>query len=439
MCRLQTQLHSMGVAARLLILVAMSACSGPATERPGQAAEEPVTVTVYEGARLIDGNGQVIENAAFAVEHENGKFVSVSAAGEVDVPAGAERVDLSGMTVIPAIVDAHTHLSTTREALIEDLERRAYHGVGAAMSLGTDGEGAPLEMRDEVIPGAGWYRSAGRGITSPEPGRSEIPHWVTTEEEARQAVRDEVAKNVDIIKIWVDDRNGQYEKLSPELYGAVIDEAHQSGVRVIAHIFALEDAKGLLRAGVDGFAHGVRDQDVDDELVELVRERPNVVLVPNMPNRGVPTELGWLSGSIPPEDLAELAERQAAATERPEVQASFAIQARNLARLSEEGMRIAFGTDGNTPWAPHVEMEDMVASGMTPEQVLVAATRNAAELSGLSELGTIEAGKSADFVVLEANPLDDITNTRRISAVYLRGVEVDRDALSARWTGESPE
>ena len=411
-------------------------CSGPARE---QAAEEPDTITVYEGARLIVGNGQVIEGAAFAVDNGNGKFVSVGAAGEVDVPAGATRVDLSGMTVIPAIVDAHTHLGTTREQLIEDLERRAYHGVGAAMSLGTDGEGVPLEMRDEVIPGAGWYRSAGRGITSPEPGRSEVPHWVTTEEQARQAVRDEVARNVDIIKIWVDDRNGQYEKLSPELYGAVIDEAHQNDVRVIAHIFALEDAKGLLRAGVDGFAHGVRDQDVDDEFVELVLERPNVVLVPNMPNRGVPTELGWLSGSMPPEDLAELAEMQAAATERPEAQASFAIQARNLARLSEEGMRIAFGTDGNTPWAPHVEMEDMVAAGMTPEQVLVAATRNAAELSGLSEIGTVEAGKSADFVVLEANPLDDITNTRRIFAVYLRGVEVDRDALSARWAGEIAE
>ena len=432
MYRLKNEWHVPNVAAGLLLtFLAMSACSGP---DPEQAAQEPVTATVYEGARLIVGTGQIIENATFAVD--NGQFLAVGASGGVDVPAGAERVDLAGMTVIPAIVDAHTHLGTTREALIEDLERRAYHGVGAAMSLGHDGEGAPLEVRGELIPGTGQYRSAGRGITSPEPGRSDVPHWVTTEEEARQAVRDEAARDVDIIKIWVDDRNGQYEKLRPELYGAIIDEAHQNDVRVTAHIFALEDAKGLLRAGIDAFAHGVRDQDVDDEFVELVKQRPNVVLVPNLPNRGIPTDLDWLSGSMPPEELAEM---QAGATERPEAQAAFAIQGRNLARLSEEGMRIAFGTDGNNPWAPHVEMEDMVAAGMTPEQVLVAATRNAADVAGLTEIGSVEVGKSADFVVLAANPLDDITNTRRVFAVYLRGEKVDRVALSARWTAESAE
>ena len=395
----------------------VAACSAPPEEAPAAS-----TATAFEGARLIVGDGQTIENATFVVD--DARFVAVGAAGAVDVPEGAARVDLTGMTVMPAIVDAHVHLSTTREALMEDLESRAYFGVGAALSLGTDGEDAPLGVRGESLPGAARYKSAGRGITSPEPGRSEVPHWVTTEEDARQAVRDEAARDVDMLKIWVDDR-GQYERLSAELYGAVIDEAHQAGIRVAAHIFRLEDAKGLLEAGVDAFAHGVRDQDVDDEFVAMVEERPNVVLIPNMPGRGVPTDLGWLSGARPI-DEAELAELEAANIERPEVQEAFGIQARNLARLSAAGMTIAIGTDGNTPWAPHVEMEDMVASGMSPADVLVAATRNAAEFAGFDDLGTVEAGKSADFVVLEANPLDDIANTRRIADVYLGGAAIDR-------------
>ena len=381
------------------------------------------TGTAFEGARLIVGDGQTIENATFVVDDT--RFVAVGATGAVEVPEGAARVDLTGMTVMPAIVDAHVHLSTTREALIEDLEMRAYFGVGAALSLGSDGEDAPLEVRDELVPAGARYKSAGRGITSPEPGRSEVPHWVTTEDDARQAVRDEAARDVDMLKIWVDDRNGQYERLSSELYGAVIDEAHQTGLRVAAHIFRLEDAKGLLEAGVDAFAHGVRDMDVDDEFVAMVQERPNVVLIPNMPGRGVPTDLDWLSGALPVDD-EEFAELEAANVERPEAQEAFGIQARNLARLSEAGMTIAIGTDGNTPWAPHVEMEDMVAAGMSPADVLVAATHNAAAFAGFDDMGTVAAGKSADFVVLEANPLDDITNTRRIAEVYLRGAAVNR-------------
>ncbi|MDG2090803.1 MAG: amidohydrolase family protein [Gammaproteobacteria bacterium] len=402
----------------------LSACSDPANNSATQntnAAGPLFNAIIYEGARLIVGNGQVIENASFIVE--NGLFVAVGSTTAMTSAANAARVDLSGMTVMPGLIDTHVHLSTNRAALMDDLQNRARMGIVAAQSMGSDGPDTPIEIRDEIIPGAARYLTAGRGITSPEPGRSEVPHWVTTEEEARQAVRDEVARNVDLIKIWVDDRGGQYERLSPALYGAVIDEAHRNNLQVAAHIFRLEDAKGLLEAGIDIFAHGVRDQDIDDEFVEMVLARPNVVLIPNLPYRGVPTDLTWLSESMTMEAAEGLL---LANIERPEVQEAFGIQARNLARLSEAGMTIAMGTDGNSYWGPHIEMEDMVASGMSPAEVIIAATNNSAELLGFEELGAVEAGKSADFIVLAANPLDDISNTRRIVDVYLRGENVPR-------------
>jgi imidazolonepropionase-like amidohydrolase len=146
-------------------------------------------------------------------------------------------------------------------------------------------------------------------------------------------------------------------------------------------------------------------------------------VVPTLPNRGVKTDLSWLRDSVPPALMAQL---EAVNTDRPEVQAAFGIQARNLAKVNAAGVRIAFGTDANTSWAPHNQMADMVLAGMTPMQVVVAATRTSAEFLRMPDVGTLEAGKSADFMVLDANPLDDITNTRRIAAVYLRGAAVDR-------------
>jgi imidazolonepropionase-like amidohydrolase len=321
---------------------------------------------------------------------------------------------------MPMVIDTHVHLSSGRDALIQDLKRRAYYGVSAAQSLGTDGYEL-LELRGQAIPGAARFRSAGRGITMQEPGRTTVPYWVGTPAEGRKAVEELAARKVDIVKLWVDTRDGKYKKLTPEIYGAIIDEAHKRGLRVTAHIFDLDDAKGLIRAGVDALAHGVRDRDVDDELVGMFKQRPSLVLTPNLPPRGVKVDLGWLRPSLSADELARL---EAANTDRPVAQAFYGIQARNLAKLNAAGARITLGTDGNTPWGPHDEMQDMVMAGMTPMQVIVAATRNSAEFLRLADAGTLQAGKSADFIVLDANPLEDITNTRRISSVILRGAAV---------------
>ena len=393
------------------------------------AAQAPNAVTVFEGARLIVGDGSApIENSAFVVN--GNRFTQVGRGGQVQVPAGARRVDLRGKTVMPAIIDTHTHLATNREMLVDQLQRKAYYGVGAAMSLGQDNTDVAFQVRAETIPNAALFRTAGRGITMPEPGRTDAPYWISTVAEGRKAVQELSARKVDLVKIWVDDRNGMYKKLTPELYGAIIDEAHKNGLRVTAHIFTLEDAKGLLRAGIDAFAHGVRDKDIDDEFLNMMKQRPAVVVVPNLPDRGVATDLSWLGESVP---AAELKTLQAAATDRPAVQQTFGIQSRNLNKLNAAGVRIALGTDGNVAWAHHLEMEDMVASGMTPAQVIVSAARNAAELLKLTDTGTIATGKSADFLVLDANPLDDIKNTRRIADVYLRGSVVDRAGMRGRW------
>ena len=416
----------------LRVLAALSVTFALSAGCYGGDAGSGAPVTAFEGARVIVGDGSTIDDAVIVVEGD--RIAAVGPAAEVEVPGGATTVDLTGKTVMPALVNAHVHLATNREERTAQLQHMAYYGAGAVVSLGLDDGDVGFAMRGEAVPNGARSMSAGRGITAPEPGRTEVPYWVTTEEEARAAVRELAQQQVDFVKIWVDDRNGQFEKLSPELYGAVIDEAHQNGLRVTAHVFSLEDAKGLLRAGIDAFAHGVRDQDVDDELVALWRERPNVVLVPNLPDPGVVVDLSWLSGTVPDAELQEMVSRQ---SDRPAAQESFGIQARNLARLSSEGVRIAFGTDGSTPWAVHLELEDMVRSGMSPADVIVAATRNSAELMGLDDLGTIATGKSADLVVLDANPLDDITNTRRISAVDLRGAMVDRDALAARFRGQA--
>jgi imidazolonepropionase-like amidohydrolase len=413
--------------------------------------------TLFEGAWLFtsDGGAPIAQSAVLV---ENDRIVAVGRKGEISIPSIATRVDLTGKFVIPGLVDAHSHPGYTniramttsaanygRENVVDHLRRYAYYGVSATGSLGLDRGELPFELRAAPVPGAALIRTAGRGIAWPNAGPNaaywrDAAYGVTTEADARATVRELAAKKVDLVKIWVDDRGGSVPKLPPPLYRAVIEEAHKLGMRVVAHVYYLADGKDLLRAGIDGFAHGIRDLEVDDEFIGLFKARPGAFLLPNLPD-GPPNdaEIAWLSETLPAAQIRRM--RESSRTRSAASQRQFDIQLRSLRRLQAAGVRVALGTDAGASfdgasfgWSAHTELADMVAAGMTPAQTIVAATRTSAEILGLDQLGMIAAGRSADFVVLDANPLDDITNTRRISRVYLRGKELDRAALRAAWS-----
>ena len=432
-----------------LVLLAV-ACSPEAG--PPQATGDAIW---FEGARLIVGDGNApIENSAFLVEGNT--FAWVGRQGEMEPPEEVARVDLTGKTVIPALIDGHQHIGLTnvkdgsnskdnynREILVEHLERSAYHGVAATMSLGLEAnEELAFQLADQVIPNAALFLTSGRGIAAtPMAGptsdyRLGIPRGAMTEEEGRASVQELLAFGSDLVKVWVDDRGGRVPKVEPNVLRAIVDEAHANGMRVVTHVgttSALADAKDILQSGVDGFAHTVRDRDVDDEYLTLVRQHPEVWSIPNLPGNPLTMDdLPWLAETLPPFEI----ERMRAQIERVTgPNENFQLQCRNMRRNHEAGMVLGMGTDSGTSvaWTAHTEIRDMVACGLSPMEAIVAATRINAEILGLDQLGMVAAGKSASLVVLDANPLDDINNTRRISRVYLRGDEVDRGALRAKF------
>src|SRR5262245_27322980 len=275
----------------LSCLVAVALASTPTTLAQRRAA----SAGLFEGARLIDGSGtRVVEGSALLVE--NGVFTRVGRQGEVAAPAGAARVDLTGKTVIPALVDAHSHIgymkdltsgpqNYTRENILDHMFKFAYFGVAASQAMGSDFGELPYQLHDELAAGkypqAARFLTAGRGLAPEDEVRPDnmrhSAYTIRTEDDIRKAVQELAARKVKILKTWVDDRGGSVRKLTPRMYGAIIDEAHKQNMRVAVHATGLADAKGLLRAGIDIFAHMISD--VDDELVELFKQHPNTAVL----------------------------------------------------------------------------------------------------------------------------------------------------------------
>ena len=405
-------------------------------------AQSPGGVKAFTGARVIDGSDRApVDNATILVR--GGRIVSVGPAASVAVPAGAERVSLAGKQVIPGLVNAHGHVGNTvgmeqghysAENVMRDLHTYAAYGVTTVFSLGDDQE-AGFKARDtQNTPTLDRARLFVAGpVLAPK-----------SPEEARTLVGDVAAMKANIVKIRVDDNLGTTPKMAPEIYKAVIDESHKKGMRVAVHLFYLEDAKAVLDAGADFIAHSVRDVDIDDPFVAMLKRR-DVCYCPTL-MREVSTFVyeatpPWFSDPLflkhadakAVEQLKEPARQTAMKNNRSaqRYKAGLEVANRNLKKLSDAGVKIAMGTDTGPParfqgYFELMELELMAKAGLTPKQVLASATRDAARCQKLDDVGTLEANKWADFVVLDADPLANISNTRKISAVYVAGNSVAR-------------
>jgi len=419
------------------------ACAAVALLSVTTPAQQPASTTAFTGARVIDGTDRApIDNATILVR--GGRVVAVGPAASVTIPAGASRVPLAGKTVIPGLVNAHGHVGNTvgmeqghysAENVTRDLKTYAAYGITTVFSLGDD-QAAGFTARDgQRTPALDHARLfvAGPVLAPKSPA------------DAVKLVDEDATMKVDIVKIRVDDNLGTTPKMAPEIYKAVIDEAHKKGLRVAVHLFYLEDAKAVLDAGADFIAHSVRDAPVDDAFIAMLKRR-NVCYCPTL-MREVSTFVyestpSWFSDPLflKHADLAAVdalkqpARQQAMATSKSaqRYKAGLEVANRNLKKLSDAGVTIAMGTDTGPParfqgYFELMELEMMAKAGLTPRQVLASATRDAAKCMKLdSELGTLEPNKWADFVALDADPLSDVANIRKIDSVWIAGNRVQR-------------
>lgn len=430
----------------LLAISLIAACSPKST---------PVVndIVALKGFTLIDGTGSPAV-ADQALVMDAGKIIWVGPTGELKAPKGSEIVDLAGKYLTPGLIDLHVHIGIvkdlkqdianyTPELVKSELRQYARYGVTTVLVLGTDKD-LIFAMRNEQRAGRPQFAriyTAGQGMVfeGGYGGVVGLNEKLSTPEQAVAAVNREADKGVDLIKLWVDSELGTMPVMPPAISQAIIDTAHKRGLRAIAHIFYLADAKRLLAQGIDGFAHSVRDQPVDDEFINAMKAKGVWQLAGTLSREsamfafGAPSPLlddPFFRAAASPSSLTLLgsAERQKAVSANPHFQEfpEFLRTAEaNFKRELDAGVNIAFGTDAGPPgrfpgYSEHRELELMVEAGGTPMQALTAATGSAAKFLR-ADTGVIAVGKQGDLMVLDANPLENIKNTRRIYAVYLAG------------------
>ena len=439
----------------LVMLTVCLACPRAAAQAPTQTKDRPV---VLKGARLIDGTGRPpIENSVLVIE--GSQIVAAGKAGAVSIPKDAAVQDVTGKTIMPALINLHGHLGLsnngadsaaghyTEENVAKQLNKYLSYGVATVASFGQDEDlvfSIRADQRAGKIGGSRLF-TAGRGFLEYTGKSNPTDHRYRPQnlEEARADVRELAAHHPDYLKMWVDDGLGHGTKIKPEIYRAIIDEAHKQHIRVFAHEYYLADAKALLAAGLDGFAHSIRDQAVDNELIMAMKSR-GVFLIPTLVRDetlfAYADNVKWIDdpffqSGLEPGALTIIRSPQTVGKFRqdPDIakyRAGLEMAKKNLKALSDAGVKIAFGTDSGIPtrfpgYLEHRELQLMVEAGLTPMQAIVAATGTNAEiLGGTKQFGTLQAGRAAEFILLDANPLDDIRNTEKLSAVWQAGKPV---------------
>jgi imidazolonepropionase-like amidohydrolase len=382
--------------------------------------------------------------------------------GQQGQPPNAMVVDLAGKTIMPLITNVHGHLGMsggttvgsqnfTRDQILKELKRYESYGIGNVVSMGTDKE-LIFSIRDESrsgkIGGATVF-TAGFGFRPPlgskpqETGMEKL-FRPSTAAEAVENIRSLAAFKPDVVKMWID-----AEKIKPEVYHAIISESHKHGIRVAAHLFYLEDAHALIDAGVDIFAHSVRDKEIDDALIKKMKEK-EIIYIPTLTRDAYEFFYGttqpWLNNPFFRASLEPgVFEMVTSETFRNNVVNSSRYQSnknaydmalRNLKKLFDAGVLVALGTDsGAFPpraqgFSEHLEMELMVSAGLTPLQAITVATRNAAKAMRLADQGILSPGMRADFIVLNSNPADDIRATQEIHSVWKKGLQVSYGPLA---------